>query len=96
MTVRDIFVFEKWLTPTLAKFVYHIGLIAAAVGGLMTVVSGVAMMNAEFGGFGPGLGTVILGLLTFVGGAVGARIVAELTLILFEIHQELRKANQRQ
>ena len=40
MEMRDIFFFDKMLTPTIVTFVYWFILVAAVIGGLVTMFSG--------------------------------------------------------
>lgn len=95
MQIKDLFTFDRWLTPFLAKIIYYIGIVVSVIGGLSSIVGGLAMMGNQFGGVGAGLVGIFGGLAIIVGGIVTARVIAELTLIVFRIHEELRHSNAR-
>lgn len=80
--MKDIFFFDSMLTPKIITFVYWLILFFAVASGLGTMFSG-------YGGFG--FGKFLAGLGIMVGGAVGARIWCELLIVLFKIHENIRK-----
>jgi len=82
--MKDIFFFNAMLTPKIITFVYWLLL-------FMAVVSGIGAM---FTGFG--VGSILTGFLIVVAGAVGARIWCELLIVLFKIHENLKKLADRQ
>jgi hypothetical protein len=65
------------LTPKIITFVYWLLLLFAVVSGLGTM----------FGGYGD----FLMGLGIIVGGGVGARIWCELLIVLFKIHENIKK-----
>lgn len=79
LNVRDIFFFDEMLTPKLITLIYWLLLLASAVSGLGIMFSGMG-----FSGF-------IGGLLTIILGAVLARIWCELLIVIFKIHENLRR-----
>lgn len=76
--MRDILFFDSMLTPKIITLIYW--LLLAAV-----VVSGIGMM------FSGGFGSFIMGIFTMLAGAVGARIWCELLIVLFKIHENIKK-----
>ena len=85
--MRDVFFFNAMLTPKIITFVYWLLL-------LLTVVSGLGSM---FGGYGGVTVTkFLMGLGIMVGGAVGARIWCELLIVLFKIHENIKKVADKQ
>lgn len=80
--MRDIFFFDSMLTPKIITFVYWLLL-------LFVVLSG---FNAMFAGYG-GLtfGKFLFGIGIMLAGAVGARIWCELLIVLFKIHENIKK-----
>jgi hypothetical protein len=74
MEIRDIFFFDKMLTPTIITFVYWIILVSCVIGGLFTMFSG------DF----------FIGLGTIVGGVVLGRIWCELLIVLFKMNEALQ------
>ena len=83
--MREVLFFDSMLTPKVITFVYWLMLVVVLISGLKTI----------FGGFGPTLGTVIFGLLMMVSGAVGARIWCELLIVLFKIHDNVKKMAEK-
>ncbi len=85
--MKDIFFFDAMLTPKIITFVYWLLLLVALLSGLGTM----------FGGYG---GIVIVdlvrGLGIIIGGAIGARIWSELLIVLFKIHENIRKLAETQ
>jgi hypothetical protein len=77
--MNDILYFDKMLTPKIITFVYWLLLLAAVIGGLITM----------FGG-GFGFGKLLLGLLAAAGGALVARIWCELLIVLFKMNEALQ------
>lgn len=79
MTNR-IFFFDSMLTPKIITFVYWLMLFFAVISGLTTMFAG-----------GFGFGKFLGGLAIMVAGAVGARIWCELLIVLFKIHENIKK-----
>ncbi|GAC26338.1 hypothetical protein GMES_4065 [Paraglaciecola mesophila KMM 241] len=80
--MKDLFFFDSMLTPKIITVVYWLMLLAALVSGVGT------MFNSYGGGFFAGAGILIAG-------AVGARIWCELLIVLFKIHENLKKIADR-
>ena len=72
--MRDIFFFDKMLTPTIITFVYWLILVGCVIGGLVSMFSG------EF----------FIGLGTIVGGVLFGRIWCELLIVLFKMNEALQ------
>jgi len=67
--------YEYMITPGILKIISYIGAVVAIIAGLFT-----AFTADLFGG-----------LAVAVGGPIVLRIYAELMLVIFEIHKEIRK-----
>ena len=67
--------YEYMITPGVLKIISYIGMVLAVIAGLFTA------FTADFF---TGLGTAVLGPII-------VRIYAELMLIVFELHKELKK-----
>ena len=67
--------YEYMITPGILKIISYIGAVIAVIAGLFT-----AFTADLFGG-----------LAVAVGGPIVLRIYAELMLVIFEIHKEIRK-----
>lgn len=84
--MKAIFFFDAMLTPKIITFVYWLLL-------LFAVVSGLASMFGGYGGVT--FGKFLMGLGIIVGGAVGARIWCELLIVLFKIHENIKKLAEK-
>jgi hypothetical protein len=75
------------LTTKIITIVYWIFLFVA-------VVSGLSKMFGGFGGMS--FGNFLWGVVYIVGGAIGARIWCELLIVLFKIHENIKKIADKQ
>jgi len=78
--VRKILFFDTMLTPKVITFVFWLMLLAVVVAGLGTMFAG----GFSFGRF-------LMGLLTIALGGVGARIWCEILIVMFKIHENIKK-----
>ena len=76
--MKDVLFFDSMLTPKIITFVYWLMLAAAVISGVS------AMFTTYGGGFFTGAGILIAGV-------IGARIWCELLIVLFKIHENLKK-----
>lgn len=74
MEPKDVLFFDRMLTSQLILIVYWLLLFLAALGGLMLIVNG----------------SFIGGIASAVGGAVGARIMCELLIVVFKMNEALQ------
>ncbi|AQU82853.1 MAG: DUF4282 domain-containing protein [Halomonas sp.] len=80
--MKEVFFFNSMLTPKIITFVYWLLLFFA-------VVSGLSAMFAGYGGIT--FSKFLVGLGIIIGGGVGARIWCELLMVLFKIHENIKK-----
>jgi preprotein translocase subunit SecF len=78
--MKDLFVFDEMLTPKIITFVYWLFLLVSVVSGLGTMFSGSFLM---------GVGIV-------VGGIILSRIYCELLIVLFKIHENVKKLAEKE
>lgn len=78
--MKEVLFFDSMLTPKIITVVYWL-LLGILLSGLGTMFSG------QGGGFLIGLGVI-------VGGAIGARIWCELLIVLFKIHENIKRLAQ--
>ena len=89
---RDLFQWDRFITPTIIKTFYWLVIALMALFALSGIGSGLAAMAVSpFAGFIVILSS-IAGLLV---GVVFARIVAELVLIIFRINEHLGAIRDR-
>lgn len=89
MKFRDIFNFDKMLTPLIIKIFYYLGIVSSIIGGIVVfftgVIGGFTSDNAFLGFIGGLLGGA---LIIFVG-ILTTRISSESTIVRFQINQNL-------
>jgi small-conductance mechanosensitive channel len=83
---RDLFQWDRFITPTIIKTFYWLVTALICLMGLSGIFSGLAAMAiSPFGGF-----IVVLSwIVGVVVGVVGSRIAAEFVLIVFRINEHL-------
>ncbi len=74
MEPKDLLFFDKMLTSQIILVVYWLLVLSAGLGGLTLIVSG----------------SLIGGIVSAVGGAIGARIMCELLIVVFKMNEALQ------
>ena len=74
MDPKDLLFFDKMLTSQIILVVYWLLVLSAGLGGLTLIVSG----------------SLIGGIVSAVGGAIGARIMCELLIVVFKMNEALQ------
>ena len=86
LDLRDLFQWERFITPSIIKIFYWLAVGIALLGGLSGVVSGVGLLlYSPIAGFI----TVLVSILATLAGIIIARIGAEFVLIVFRINEHL-------
>lgn len=84
----EFLLFRRMITPLIVQAIFWLGVVASiAIGGLFVTSSLQAGDSAKFG--------VLYGGLILVGGPIALRIVCELLMVLFRIHQTLNEILER-
>ncbi len=83
---RDLFQWERFITPSVIKLFYWLALAVAVLSGLQVLFFGLGVMVVN-----PiaGILTMIVGVLIGLVGIILARIAAEFVLIVFRINEHL-------
>ena len=89
---RDLFQWERFITPSIIKIFYWLTVGISALFGLSGIISGLAMMAHSLLG---GIFTIVGSLIGMVMGVIFARIVSEFILIMFRINEHLGAIRQR-
>ena len=71
----DFLRFRRMVTPLLIQLLFWLGLLAAVVAGVITMITE----------------NVLLGLAILILGPIGIRVYAELLIVLFRIHSALQR-----
>ncbi|HEY6254514.1 MAG TPA: DUF4282 domain-containing protein [Xanthobacteraceae bacterium] len=90
--LRDLFQWERFITPSIIKVFYWLAVIITVVFGLSGILSGLALMMLQ-----PvtGLFLVISSVIGMLAGVIFMRIVAEFVLITFRINEHLGAIRNR-
>ncbi len=83
---RDLFQWERFITPSIIKVFYWLAVIMAVLAGIQAVLGGLGLM---FSSPITGLFAMIGGILIALVGVIFARIGAEFILIVFRINEHL-------
>ena len=84
--IRDLFQWERFITPSIIKVFYWLAVVMAVLAGLQGVLGG---LSALFSNPIAGLIAIIGGVLIALVGVIFARIGAEFILIVFRINEHL-------
>ena len=90
--LRDLFQWERFITPSIIKVFYWLAVIIAVVMGLSGTLSGLAVMMLQ-----PitGLFLVISSVLGMLAAVILIRILSEFVLITFRINEHLGAIRNR-
>jgi len=83
---RDLFQWERFITPSIIKIFYWLAVAIAVLFGLFGLFSGLGLVTVSPVG---GIVVVIASLVGTVAGVIFARIAAEVVLIMFRINEHL-------
>ena len=89
---RDLFQWERFITPSIIKIFYWLAVGIAVLFGLSGLISGLALMAVHPLG---GIFYILASLIGVVIGVIFARIIAEFVLIMFRINEHLGAIRQR-
>jgi hypothetical protein len=90
--LRDLFQWERFITPSIIKIFYWLAAAVSVLAGLSGVFSGLRLMLLD-----PisGLFFILASLIGLFIGVIAARIVAEYVLIIFRINEHLGAIRNR-
>ena len=84
--IRDLFQWERFITPAIIKIFYWLAVVIAILSGLQLLVAGIGLV------FYSPISAVLLilaALMVTIVGVIFARIAAEFVLIVFRINEHL-------
>jgi hypothetical protein len=90
--LRDLFQWERFITPSIIKVFYWLAVIIMVAGGLSGILSGLALMMLQ-----PisGLLLAISSVIGMLAGVIFVRIISEFVLITFRINEHLGAIRNR-
>ena len=87
MEFGDLFSFDKRIVPAIIKPIYWIGLFFIPIVGVIYFLSGFWKLFTT--GFFTGVWDMSASVVLSVVGVLGLRILAEICLVLFEVHEKV-------
>jgi Domain of unknown function (DUF4282) len=90
--LRDLFQWDRFITPSIIKFFYVLAVVIAVLTGLSLLLSGLANMPISPLG---GLATIISAIVGTLVAIIAIRIAAEFVLITFRINEHLGALRNR-
>ncbi|HVG51501.1 MAG TPA: DUF4282 domain-containing protein [Xanthobacteraceae bacterium] len=84
--VRDLFQWERFITPSIIRVFYTLFVIVAVIAGLAGMLSGLQMMQiSPFAGVAMALTSLLIAFVAIL----GIRIACEFVLIMFRMNDHL-------
>jgi hypothetical protein len=90
--IRDLFQWDRFITPSIIKFFYLLAVVIAVLSGLGTLFTGLKEMPISPLG---GLALIISSLVGTLVAIIAIRIAAEFVLITFRINEHLGALRNR-
>jgi hypothetical protein len=90
--VRDLFQWERFITPSIIKIFYWLAVGISVLAGLSGMISGLTLIALHPLG---GIFWILASLIGVLIGVIFARIIAEYVLIMFRINEHLGAIRQR-
>jgi hypothetical protein len=90
--LRDLFQWERFITPSIIKVFYWLAVIITVVSGLASILTGLAELVSQ-----PlaGLLLIVTSLVGMLAGVILVRILSEFVLITFRINEHLGAIRNR-
>lgn len=82
------FSFSEFVTERVIRFLYAIGVIAAAIAAVVMFIGGIAQLSDSLL---KGILSIILSPLAFILYVIAARVYLELIMVIFHIHDNVEK-----
>ena len=89
---RDLFQWERFITPSIIKIFYWLAIGISALFGLSGILTGFTLMAVHPLG---GIFWILASLVGVLIGVIFARIIAEFVLIMFRINEHLGAIRNR-
>jgi hypothetical protein len=90
--VRDLFQWERFITPSIVRVFYTLAVVMAVLAGISGIISGLQLMQVSpFGGVAAAFASII-GAFTAI---LGIRIACEFVLIMFRMNDHLAALRNR-
>lgn len=88
MNIKDMTTFDKFLTPSLIRIIYWIGIISVVIASLGTIFT-------AFSFAGGGIKQVFAGVIMLIFGIIFWRVMCEGIILSFKIYERLTEIKDR-
>jgi len=85
--MHDYLTFRRFITPVVIQIIFWIGV-------AVCVIRGITMIAASAGAFGGAIG-IVGGLIVLFVGPIAVRVICELIMAVFRIHEALTEGEGR-
>ena len=92
MDVRDLFQWERFITPSIIRTFYGVSAILIVLAGLAGIVSSLQLMQVSVLA---GLVMIVISLLAALASMLGVRIACEFVLVMFRMNEHLGALRSR-
>jgi len=90
--VRDLFQWERFITPSIIRSFYGVSVILIALAGLGGIASSLQLMQVSLLA---GVVAIVISLLAAFVGILGVRIACEFVLVMFRMNEHLGALRSR-
>jgi hypothetical protein len=90
--VRDLFQWERFITPSIIRSFYGVSVILIALAGLGGIASSLQLMQVSLLA---GVVAIVISLLAAFAGILGVRIACEFVLVMFRMNEHLGALRSR-
>jgi hypothetical protein len=92
LDVRDLFQWERFITPSVIRTFYGVSIILIVIAGLGGIASGLQLMQISIAG---GVVMIAISLLGAFAAILGVRIACEFVLVMFRMNEHLGALRSR-
>jgi len=90
--VRDLFQWERFITPSIIRSFYGVSVILIALAGLGGIASSLQLIQVSLLA---GVVAIVISLLAAFAGILGVRIACEFVLVMFRMNEHLGALRSR-
>jgi len=90
--VRDLFQWERFITPSIIRSFYGVSVILIALAGLGGIASSLQLMQVSLLA---GVVAIVISLMAAFAGILGVRIACEFVLVMFRMNEHLGALRSR-
>lgn len=96
MSMRTVFFFDSMVTPKIITILYWLMLFISAIGGFRVFDAVMSLARYGTGSFIANLAGLLSGLIVFALLGAWSRIISELLIVVFKIHENLKSLAEKE